>query len=482
MTQAENPSTYASGPTGGSSASKLSIKEKVGYSLGDAASNLFFQTFILFLPIFYTDIFGLPAAAMGTMFLVTRIWDAVNDPIMGMIADRTRSRWGKFRPYIIALAPLLFVGGVLTFTTPDYGTVGKIVFAYLTYTLLMMIYTAVNVPYSALMGVLTPNSLERASASQYRFVAAFVGQMIVSGATLYLVGYFGRGNERVGWQWTMGAFGILAAVLLAITFFTTKERVHPPKGQKANIAQDLKDLFRNKPWILIAVATVFQLLFAVMRGSSTPYFFKYYVLDQQLEILSFKVSLNIGTFTSAFATVGNIATLIGALLAIFFARRLDKKNTYSGFLIASAVISCGFYLLEPHNILLIFGLNVIVSFFMGAVSVLQWAIYTDTADYGEWKFGRRATGLIMAASLFALKLGLAFGGTFVGWILDYHGFVSNVAQTESAVYGIRMLMSFYPAVFGVIGGLVMIFYPLKNRIMVQIEEDLQARRALAGEA
>jgi len=454
----------------------LSIKEKIGYSQGDAASNLYFYTFILFLPIFYTDVFGLPAAAMGTMFLITRIWDAVNDPIMGMIADRTESRWGRFRPYIISLSPLLAVAGVLTFTTPGFDAGGKLIYAYVTYTLIMMLYTAVNVPYSALMGVITPNSLERTGVSQYRFVAAFGGQMIVSGASLYLVQYFGHGNDNVGWQWTMGVFGILAVILLAITFFATRERVHPPIGQKANTEQDLKDLFRNKPWILIAIATVFQLLFAVMRSSSTPYFFKYYVLDQQLDLFGYTINLSINGFTSAFAVVGSIATLIGAILAKLFAKTLDKKNAYAGFLISSAVISCAFYFLQPHNVVLIFLLNVIVSFLMGVVAVLQWAIYTDTADYGEWKFGRRATGLVMAASLFALKLGLAFGGTFVGWIIDFHGFVSNMDQTESSLFGIRMLMSFYPAVFGAIGGLVMIFYPLKNRVMLKIEQDLEARR------
>ena len=476
MTNSENPSVQVPGSFAGASTSKLPFKEKFGYSLGDAASNLYFGIFMSFIPIFYTDVFGLPAKAMAIMFLITRLWDAVNDPIMGTIADRTETRWGKFRPYIISVAPLLAVGGVLAFTTPGFETGGKIFYAYVTYTILTMLYTAANVPYSALMGVMTPNSMERASASQYRFVAAFVGQLIVSGTTLYLVGYFGGGNQQVGWQWTVGSFGILAAILLGITFFTTKERVHPPKEQKANTKQDLKDLFRNRPWILIAIATVFQLLFAVMRGSSTPYFFKYYVLDQQLHLFGYSINLTIDGFTSAFMFVGNIATLLGALLALVFARVFDKKNTYAGFLITSAVLSCSFYFLAPHNVLLIFGLNVIVSFFMGTVSVIQWAIYTDTADYGEWKFGRRATGLVMAASLFALKLGLTFGGTFVGLILDFHGFVANVDQTESALYGVRMLMSFYPAIFGVIGGLVMIFYPLKNSVMLKIEEDLQERR------
>lgn len=471
MTNSEDPTIYAPG-----SSAKLSVKEKVGYSLGDTASNLFFQTFVSFLPFFYTDVFGLPAAAMGTMFLVTRIWDAVNDPIMGMVADRTRSRWGKFRPYIITLGLPMAFGGFLTFTTPDFSAGGKIIYAYITYTILMMLYTAVNVPYSALMGVMSSNPDERTSASQYRFVAAFVGQLIVSYFTLELVGYFGKGDEQAGWQWTMSVFGILAAALLGITFFTTKERVHPPREQSVNTKQDLKDLLRNKPWILIAVATVFQLLFAVMRGSSTPYYFKYYVLDQTFELFGVTKELTISRFTSYFLTVGSLSTLVGALSAKFFSRILDKKNAYSGFLTISAVLSCGFYLLDPQNVLSIFGLNVVVSFMMGVVSVLQWAIYTDTADYGEWKFGRRATGLVMAASLFALKLGLAFGGTFVGWLLGYHGFVENTAQTDSTLFGIRMLMSFYPAIFGIIGGVVMIFYPLKNQFLLKIEADLVERR------
>jgi glycoside/pentoside/hexuronide:cation symporter, GPH family len=460
----------------GTSAARLSLKEKIGYSFGDAASNLYFFTFILFLPIFYTDIFGIPAAVMGTMFLVTRIWDAVNDPLMGMIADRTNSRWGKFRPYIISLAIPLAVGGVLTFTTPGFDETGKIIYAYITYTLLMMLYTAVNVPYSALMGVITPNSLERTEVSTFRFVAAFTGQVIVSATALTLVAYFGRGNEQAGWQLTMGCFGILAIVLLSITFFTTKERVQPPKDQKSKVREDLRDLFKNKPWILIAVATVFQLTYIVMRGSSTPYYFRYYVQDQQLILFGQTINLTYAVFTSSFATLGTASTLIGAILTKWFAKRLDKKNTYSSFLIGSALFSGFFYLLQPHNVIFIFLLNALVSFFFGSVSVLQWAIYTDTADYGEWKNGRRATGLVMAASLFALKLGLTLGGALVGWILAYHGFIPNVPQTEETMLGIRLLMSLYPALFGVIGGLIMVFYPLTNKVMVNIENELTGRR------
>jgi len=455
---------------------RLSVKEKIGYSLGDTASNLYFHTFVLFLPIFYTDVFGLPAAAMGTMLLVTRIWDAVNDPIMGMIADRTKSRWGKFRPYLIALALPLAIGGVLTFTTPDFGTTGKLIYAYITYVFLVMLYTAVNVPYSALMGVMTPNSLERTEVSSYRFVAAFVGQFIVGATALTLVRYFGNGNEQVGWQWTMGVYGLLAVILLSSAFFATRERVLPQKEQTTKIKNDLKFLIKNKPWVLIAIATFFQLTYIVMRGSSTPYFFRYYVGDQQLAILGMNISLTYEVFTSSFVTMATVSTLIGAILTKVFVKNIDKKNVYAGFLISSALFSCSFYFLQPHNIIPIYFLNVLVSFFFGSVSVLQWAIYTDAADYGEWKFGRRTTGLIMAASLFALKLGLTMGGSITGWMLEFHGFVPRIEQTEETIVGIRLLMSFYPAIFGVIGGLVMIFYPLKDKMMVKIEEELTVQR------
>lgn len=454
---------------------RLSFKEKVGFSLGDMASNLYFQTFVLFLPIFYTDVLGIPAAAMGTMMLVTRIWDAVTDPLMGMIADRTQSRWGKFRPYILGFALPLAVAGVLTFTVPDFTITGKLIYAYATYMLMMMLYTAVNVPYSALMGVITPNSMERTEVSSFRFVAAFGGQVIVGAATLGLVEYFGNGNEAIGWQMTMAAYGALAVALLFATFYLTKERVSPVKEKRNKVSHDLKDLFKNKAWVLVGAATLFQLTYIVMRGSSTTYYFRYFVGDQQLELFGWTIDLTYALFTSSFITAGTIATLIGAILTKTFTKLLDKKFVYSGFLISSAAFSCTFFFLQPDNVLLMYTLNVMVSFFFGSVSVIQWAIYTDAADYGEWRFGRRATALIMAASLFALKLGLTFGGAIVGWMLNFHGFIPLVEQSESAVTGIRLLMSIYPAIFGFIGGAIMLFYPLTDTFMVRIEEELEAR-------
>ncbi len=457
---------------------KLSLKEKIGYSLGDTASNLFFQTFMLFLLYFYTDVFGLPAAAVGTMFLITRIWDAVNDPIMGTISDRTNTRWGKFRPYILFFALPFGILGVLTFTTPDFTITGKLIYAYITYNLLMMMYTAVNVPYSALMGVITPNSLERTELSSFRFVAAFFGGLIVQSTTMSLVKYFGVGNEAIGWQWAMSIMAGLAVILLVITFSTTRERVAPPKTQKIAFKSDLIDLFTNKPWLLIAGATIFQLIFIVVRNSSIMYYFKYYVKNQQLQILGQVFNLSFEKFASTFMLSGTIITIIGAILTKWLSKKIDKKNIYSGFLIASAILCGFFYFVKPENVILIYSFNIFISFFFGPVSVLQWAIYTDTADYSEWKTGRRATGLLMAASLFALKLGLALGGFIVGSILAYYGFVANQDQTIETVNGIIRLMSVYPAVAGIIGGALMIFYPLSNKMMIKIEEDLTARRQL----
>jgi GPH family glycoside/pentoside/hexuronide:cation symporter len=410
------------------------------------------------------------------MFLVTRIFDAVNDPFMGTIADRTNTRWGKFRPYILFFALPLVIMGVFTFTTPSYDLPGKLIYAYITYNLLMIIYTIVNVPYSALMGVITPNSLERTELSSFRFVAAFVGGLIVQGSTIYLVKYFGNGNDAVGWKWAMGCLGILAFIFLVITFITTKERVQPPKGQKIEIKMDLKQLITNKPWLLIAGATVFQLIFIVMRSSSISYYFKYFVLNQQLSLFGGVIDLPFEKFLSSFLLIGTGFNILGAILTKWISKIFDKKYTYTGCLLVSAIGCCLFYFLKPQEVILIYLVNIVVSFAWGPVSVLQWAMYTDAADYSEWKNKRRATGLLMAASLFALKIGLTIGGALVLYILDFFGYAANQTQTSISLGGILLLMSFYPAIFGLVGAGLMFFYPLTNKMMIKIEEDLTARR------
>jgi GPH family glycoside/pentoside/hexuronide:cation symporter len=452
---------------------KLSLGEKVGYGMGDAASNIFFQTFILFITIFYTDVFGLSAGALGLMFLITKIWDAVNDPMMGMIADRTNSRWGQFRPYLLWFAIPFGVLGVLTFTTPDLSMTGKLVYAYITYTLLMMAYTIVNVPYSALMGVMTPNTHERTVLSSFRFFAAFIATIVVQSCMLWFVRVFGKGNQQVGWSWAMGVFSAAAIVLLLITFFTTKERVHPPKGQKTPIKRDLIDLVTNKPWLLIGGATVFQLIYICMRGGAIAFYFKYFVKDQ--EILSFgQVSWE--KLYSTFLVTGTVATILGVILTTRISKAFGKAATYAALLGVAGFATGAIYFLRPQSIVFMFVLQIIISFSVGPVSVLQWSIYTDTADYSEWVKGRRATGLVMSASLFALKLGVALGVAGLAWILAGYDFVANVDQTEKGLLGIRMVNSIYPAIFALLGMVFMFFYPLNNKKMLEIETELVARR------
>lgn len=460
---------------------KLSIVEKAGYGLGDAASNIYFQTFMLFLMFFYTDIFGIPAAAVGTMFLVSRVLDAINDPIVGALADRVSTRWGKFRPFVFFFAvPLAFMG-VIAFTTPDFEVTGKLVYAYITYNLLMLTYTMVNVPYSSLMAVVTPNSMERVSLSSYRFVGAFVGGLIVQGSTLFLVDRLGGGNDQLGWQLAMACLGAIAVVFLFITFVTTRERVQPLPGKQAEIKRDLSDLFANTAWRFIAAATVFQLIFIVMRSSAITYYFRYYVQEQEVQIFGSMYQFSFTELASYFMLTGTAFTILGVLLTRTFAKKFDKKLTYVACMLISTVVSVMFFFLPPDSIVLIFLLNIIISFVWGPVSVLQWAMYTDTADYGEWKTGRRATGLLMAASLFALKLGLALGGAFTGWTLGWFDFVPNVPQSAESLTGILLLFSVFPATFGIICAGIMCFYPLNNVMMNRIEVELTNTREEADE-
>jgi GPH family glycoside/pentoside/hexuronide:cation symporter len=455
---------------------KLKVWEKIGYAAGDTASNLYFQTFLLFIPIFYTDVVGLPAAAVATMFAVSRVFDAVNDPLMGTVADRTQTRWGKFRPYLLWIAVPFGFAGFLAFSSPDFGPTGKLVYAYLTYNLLMIAYTAINVPYAALMGVMTSNPLERTSLAAYRFVGVFTGGLIIQGAALWMVDYFGQGNQRAGWQWTMACIAVLAIALFWVTFGTTRERVSPPPEQKGDMRRDVLSLL-NRPWLLVGLATFFQLTFIVARGSTVAYYFKYLVGGQRLSILGFTRDLSFEAFASSFLVSGTIATIVGTMCSKWFAQRLGKARAYVFFLAVSVVAQASFWFTEPSDVLLIYGLNLIGQFAWGPVSVLQWAMYTDVADYMEWKNGRRATALVMAASLFMLKLGLAMGGAFVVWMLGVYGFQPNQEQSATTLQGIRLLMSVLPSLFGVVGVVLMSFYPLSEKIMGQVERELAARRA-----
>jgi glycoside/pentoside/hexuronide:cation symporter, GPH family len=445
-----------------SDSQKLTVKEKIGYGLGDTASNFYWQMFMSFILFFYTDVFGISAAVAGTMLLVTRIWDTGIDPIMGVIADRTDTKWGKFRPYLLWMALPIGIIGVLTFTTPNLSVSGKIIYAYITSTLMMAAYTAINTPYSALMGVLTPNSLERTSVSSYRFVLAFVAIFIVQGTTLPLVHYFGKGDQAAGFQWTMMVFSAVAVILFLVTFLNTQERVHPPKDQKTSIKKDFQDLLHNRPWIVLFFIGIFALSYNSIRSGSIIYYFKYYVGNEIL--------------TSAFMVSGTIAAIAGVMITKYLSKLFGKRTLYMVLWFVVSILTILFYFIPKENIILVFSSHILISFILGPTAPLIWAMYADTADYSEWKSGRRATGLVFSAATFAQKLGWAIGGAFTGWLLAYFGFIANVVQTEGAQDGIRLMMSIIPAGAGLLAAAAVWFYTLDEKMMEKIEQDLCAIR------
>lgn len=459
---------------------RLSFKEKFGYSLGDVASNFFFQTFILFLTYFYTDVYGISAGTVATLFLVTRVWDAVNDPLMGMIADRTNTKMGKFRPFLLWFAIPFGVVGVLMFTTPNFSLTGKIIYAYVTYILLIMLYTIVNVPYSALMGVLTPDPKERTVISSCRMVAAFIAGIIVQASVMTLVAKIGKGNEQLGWQGAMAILSAVAVILIFITFVTTKERVKPVSDQKSSMKQDFNDLIKNFAWICIALVSVFQLIMIVVRNGSIMYYFKYYVKTAEFTLFGKYFNLNFDTAASAFMIIGTLLSIMAAVYMGAMAKKFDKRKTYIVLLFMFLLASLLQFVFKPQDFIWMTVSQIFASFSLGGLAVLQWSMFPDTADHSEWKTGRRATGLLMAASLFSIKFGLALGGTILGWLLSLYGFQPNVEQTEQALLGIRLIISVFPAVFCLITIVIIWFYPLNHKILDKISIELAERREKGG--
>lgn len=457
--------------------SKLSFGEKLGFSLGDTASNLFWQTFAMFLMYFYTDVFGITAAAAGTMFLVVRFFDFANDPIMGVIADRTQTRWGKFRPYLLYLAIPFAVLGFLTFSTPDFSDSGKLIYAYVTYTLMMVVYTAINIPYSALMGVISADPLERTKVSSYRFVAAFAGGLIVQATALKLVDVLGGDSESLGWQLTMAVFAFLAAFLFITTFFTTRERVSPPKEQKTSLREDLKNLLANIPWWILVAVGIFLLTFVTIRNGSIIYYFKNFVGEQTIRLFGREFDLTTDSLTSIFMVLGTGSNILGVMLTGWLSKLFGKKHSFIGLILITIVLSAMFIFLNPEQVLIMFGLQVIISLVMGPMSPILWSMYTDIADYSEWKNGRRATGLVMSASTMAQKFGWTIGGAVLGWLLGSFGYNGDLdVQAPETIRGIRLLISVIPAIMAVLTFAGMAFYKLDEKTVNMIKEELEKRR------
>lgn len=441
---------------------RISVTEKVGYGIGDAAANFIFQTMLVFQLAFYTDTFGITAAAAGTLFLVVRVFDAGFDPLMGVIADRTNTKWGRFRPWVLWTAVPFGIMGFLTFTTPSFGPQGKLVYAYVTYILLMMVYSANNLPYSALSGVITGNLTERTSLSSYRFVFAMSAAFVVQGLALPMVNYFGQGDSAKGYQWTMGILSVLAVVFFFITFATTKERVHPDPSQKSTIRQDFADLAHNGPWIAIFLLTIFVFITLAMRGGVMLYYFKYYVGREDL--------------FSFFNVAGLAATIIGVLFSAPLAKRFGKRDVFVAGLLLTVVFTAAFVFIPRTAIITIFGVEMLRQLAYGFTIPLLWAMMADVADYSEWKNYRRATGVVFSAIVFGLKAGLGFGGAIGGWVLATYGYVPNVAQTERALQGIKLTVSVFPAATFLIGVICLFFYRIDKKLEIELTDELAERR------
>jgi GPH family glycoside/pentoside/hexuronide:cation symporter len=466
------------------SAKKISVFEKSAYGLGDMASNLFYQTFTMFLLYFYTDVFGISASAAGTMFLIVRMLDTFYDPLVGILADRTKSNYGKFRPWILYTAlPFGFLG-LLTFYTPELASSAKLVYAYITYTAMMFIYSTINVPYGALMAVMTNNSLERTSLSAFRSISAFVGGLIVQGFTLKLVNYFGllkanidgSVNEQFGFSAAMGIYSILAIIMFLTTFFLCKERVQPVSEEKSSLKNDLKDLFSNVPWLILTLVGIMTCLYVAIRNGSIIYYFKYYVNNAgTADLFGFKIGAE--TLVSTFMVVGTACSILGTILLKPMAAWVGKKRVYIGSMTIGTVLSVGYYFLDKDQISMMFLFQALCNLAIGPAMAMMWSMYADTADYSEWKTGRRATGLIYSSANFAQKFGWSIGGAIAGYLLAYFGFVANAPVTTETENGVKILFAIMPAFWSVIAVIALLFYKLDEQKVIEINQELAELKA-----
>jgi len=443
-------------------AAKLSIKEKLGYGLGDTASHFVWDMVGFWILIFYTDTFGISAAAAGTIMLIARIWDMISDPLMGVIADRTKSKWGKFRPYILWMALPYSVLAILTFSTPDFGETGKIIYAGITYFLLMTVFTAINLPYSSLGAVMTSDSYERAGLNSYRFVFAFVGQLIVTGSALYLAQFFGNGDNTKGYQYTLMLFATISFVLFMITFKSTKERIEPPKEQTANLKEDIKNLFKNKPWVILFFVGIISFIMFAMQNLTIAYYFKYYIGNE--------------SDVQLFNVIGTIALIVAIPLSKPLSKKFGKRNVFLASSLISGAFFMALYIPSNEDIKTIFVLNILAKMTYAPAVPLLWTMIADTADYSEWKYGRRSTGLVFSAATFAQKAGWGIGGALAGWILAIYQFVPNVAQTETSITGIKLMISVFPGILYMSAAILLFFYSIDHKTCLIMQKDLDERR------
>ncbi|MGA3370543.1 MAG: MFS transporter [Terracidiphilus sp.] len=485
--------------------SKLTFGEKTGYAFGDAASNLFWMTFIYFQVNFYTDVFFYtPDAALerslleklAALLLLTRFLDMGFDLFMGVLGDRTRTRWGKFRPYLLWFAVPFGIISVLTFTTPSFSPNGKLIYAYITLSLMMMVYSAINIPYSALMGVISPDSQERTSVSSYRFAFAFAAGLVVQYSTLYLVDYFGKVKPEMGgvllaaakahgYQLTMGIYAVAAVALFFLTFALTKERVQPFE-EKSSLWRDLFDLACNWPWLILFGMGTLTVCAVAIRAGAILYYFKYYVGEQSVYFLHFHVGSYLFQHTvggkelpGLFMVAGTLMSLLGTIVIQHVTKFAGRKATYIGLATLGALFLVVSYWVRPEQVVLMFVFQVLYSAVTGPTSAVLWAMFADSADYSEWRTGRRATGLVFSAAGMSNKLGWSIGGPVIVWLLAIFGYQANVAQTPHALHGILLLFTVIPAVLFLLTGVGLFFYPLNEARMKKLQGELQERQAKA---
>jgi glycoside/pentoside/hexuronide:cation symporter, GPH family len=484
-----------------STSQKLSVLEKIGYSLGDLAANLIFQTLMAFLAFFYTDIYKIPPAKASLVILIGGIVGAFFNIIMGAIADRTNTRWGKFRPWVLWTAIPFGVISLLAFSTPDFNESGKVAYAFITYFLLVIIYSANNLPYSALSGVLTGDMKERNSLSAYRFVAVMVAQFIIQVLLLPMALAVGHGDKAAGFEKVMLVFAITGVICFIITFLTTRERIVPPKEQKTPVRLDLADLVKNKPWVIMLIVTILTFITLAIKGGMNIYFFKYYLTEESQIAFLNKVG-----FPSLLQTLGDIftpaafdefrkpgsapyaassltsaASTIAMILGIFFSKpladKLGKRNVFGIFIVLSAICIIVIYFFSNTAVTAVFLTQALHGFIYGITIPLLWAMIADVADYSEWKNSRRATAIIFSAMIFGLKVGLSVGGALSAWLLGLFGYVADApVQTVAAVNGIKLMVSVIPGLIFIAGASLLFGYSITKKMEVQIEKELKERR------
>lgn len=457
----------------------IKLKEKIGYGLGDAASSMFWKLFGMYLLFFYTDVFGMEAATVGTMFLLTRVWDSLFDPVVGIIADRTHTKWGKFRPYILFLAIPFAITGMFTFFTPGFDSTGKIIYAYVTYSLMMIVYSGINVPYASLLGVMSPNPKDRNILSTFRMTLAYIGSFVTLLLFIPMVNFFSNNSKAIedqqyGWFTAVIVIAVMCAVLFFLCFSFTKERVKPIKEKQAPLKEDLKNLVKNKPWWILLGAGISVLIFNSIRDGATIYYFKYYI-DEDLfgTVNIFNIPF---VLSGLYLALGQVANIVGVILAAPVSNKIGKRYTYMGAMIIATIFSILFYWLDHTEIAFIFIFQTLISICAGSIFPLLWSMYADCTDYSEATSGNRATGLIFSSSSMSQKLGWAIGTALTGWLLTYFGFEANQVQSADTISGIKMFLSIFPAAGTILSVVFIFFYPLTEDRLKDITDQLEQKR------